>query len=165
MWYWAYCSEILDYVIASGLLASLDYHPLMDPRHPIVRPTPSGATATKAVRAICAALPKVNERLSHGEATWFIDDKKSFASMSDHHHGDRVYVCLAATVGVQESLIDSEPGRYMRPPYVGGRGWVGAFLDGTDGQFAPDWNMIADLLTDAWLLIAPAKLHALLDDK
>jgi hypothetical protein len=109
------------------------------------------------------ALPKVSERPSHGEATWFIDEKKSFATMSDHHHGSRVFVCFAAPVGVQESLIDAEPLRYLHPPYVGGRGWVGAYLDGTDDQSAPQWDVIADLLVDAWLLIAPPKLHSLLD--
>lgn len=132
---------------------------------PIIRPTPSGEAATVAVRAICMALPEVTERLSHGEATWFIDDKKSFASMSDHHQGDRVFVCFAAALGVQASLIDSEPERYVRPPYVGGRGWVGAYLDGSTLQSAPDWDMIVDLLTDAWLLIAPPKLHSLLYEK
>ncbi|MEO9181664.1 MAG: MmcQ/YjbR family DNA-binding protein, partial [Acidimicrobiales bacterium] len=118
-----------------------------------------------AVRVICTALPKVHERLSHGEATWFIDNKKSFATMSDHHHCDRVFVCFAAALGVQESLLDSDPTRYMRPPFVGGRGWVGAYLDGIDAQSTPDWDAIADLLNDAWLLIAPPKLHSLFNEK
>jgi len=41
------------------------------------------------VRAICIDLPLVIERRSHGEASWFIDDKKNFVAMSDHHHDDR----------------------------------------------------------------------------
>jgi hypothetical protein len=144
-------------------LTSLGYHPLMAPNHPIVRPTPSSVAAAERIRAICMALPLVSERPSHGEATWFINDKKSFATMSDHHHGNRVFACFAAAVGVQESLVGSEPERYMRPPYVGGRGWVGAYLDGNDAHSAPDWDMIEGLLIDAWLLIAPSKLHPLLD--
>ncbi|HEY5439376.1 MAG TPA: MmcQ/YjbR family DNA-binding protein [Acidimicrobiales bacterium] len=135
----------------------------MAPDHSIVRPTPSNAAATERIRAICTALPLVSERLSHGEATWFVNGKKSFASMSDRHHGSRIFICVAAAVGVQESLVGSEPDRYMRPPYVGGRGWVGAYLDGSDAASAPDWDMIESLVTDAWLLIAPAKLRSLID--
>ena len=41
-------------------------------------------------------LPLVVERLSHGEASWFINDKKNFVAMSDHHHDDRVSVTFAA---------------------------------------------------------------------
>jgi len=50
----------------------------------------------------------VIERRSHGEASWFIDDKKNFVAMSDHHHDDRVSVTFAARVGVQESLIEED---------------------------------------------------------
>jgi hypothetical protein len=109
------------------------------------------------------ALPMVSERLSHGEATWFVDDKKTFAGMSDHHHDERVSVTFAAAVGVQESLIAEEPERYFRPPYVGGRGWVGAYLDGVDNN-APDWDALQDLIRDAWLLIAPMKYQSLLEE-
>jgi hypothetical protein len=109
------------------------------------------------------ALPMVSERLSHGEATWFVDDKKTFAGMSDHHHDERVSVTFAAAVGVQESLIAKEPERYFRPPYVGGRGWVGAYLDGVD-EGAPDWDALEDLIRDAWLLIAPMKYQVLLEE-
>jgi hypothetical protein len=119
---------------------------------------------TIRVRAIAMSLPVVNERLSHGEATWFVDDKKTFVGMSDHHHDDRVSVTFAAAVGVQESLIAHEPERYFRPPYVGGRGWVGAYLDGTGDASAPDWDTLSDLIRDAWLLIAPMKFQSMLED-
>jgi hypothetical protein len=131
---------------------------------PEQRPTPLGEAATARVRSIALTLPVVNERLSHGEATWFVDDKKTFVGMSDHHHDDRVSVTFAAAVGVQESLIASEPARYFRPPYVGGRGWVGAYLDGVDEDDTPDWESLADLIRDAWLLIAPMKLQTLLEE-
>jgi hypothetical protein len=130
---------------------------------PEQRPTPLGESLTIRVRAIATALPVVTERLSHGEATWFVDDQKTFVGMSDHHHDDRVSVTFAAAVGVQESLVTNEPERYFRPPYVGGRGWVGAYLDG-DGASAPDWEALADLIRDAWLLIAPMKFQSLLEE-
>ena len=128
---------------------------------PDQRPTREGESATELVRAICMDLPLVVERLSHGEASWFVNDKKNFVAMSDHHHDDRVSVTFAAGAGVQESLVEEDPERYFRPPYVGGRGWVGAYLD--DESNSPQWDRIADLIVDAWLLVAPPKVRELLD--
>jgi hypothetical protein len=130
---------------------------------PDQRPTPEGSTATERVRVICMELPLVSERLSHGEASWFINDKKNFVAMSDHHHDDRVSVTFAAAASVQESLVEEDPARYFRPPYVGGRGWVGAYLDGGDQSNEPQWETLADLIVDAWLVVAPSKFHSLLD--
>jgi hypothetical protein len=39
------------------------------------------------VRRICAALPEVTEKLSHGEPTFFVR-KKVFAMCSTNHHND-----------------------------------------------------------------------------
>jgi hypothetical protein len=130
---------------------------------PDQRPTREGESATEHVRKICMDLPLVVERLSHGEASWFINDKKNFVAMSDHHHDDRVSVVFAAGAGVQESLIEEDPERYYRPPYVGGRGWVGAYLDGHDEENSPEWDTLADLIVDAWLLVAPPKIRLMLD--
>lgn len=107
----------------------------------------------------------VIERLSHGEASWFINDKKNFVAMSDHHHDDRVSVTFAAGVGVQESLIDEDAERYFRPPYVEGRGWVGAYLDGHDEGNAPQCDVLGDLIVDAWHLVAPPTIRILLDPR
>jgi hypothetical protein len=130
---------------------------------PDQRPTREGESATEKVRAICMDLPLVVERLSHGEASWFINDKKNFVAMSDHHHDERVSVTFAAGAGVQESLIDEDAERYFRPPYVGVRGWVGAYLDGHEEWNSPRWDTLVDLIVDAWLLIAPPKIRNLLD--
>src|SRR3972149_221113 len=93
------------------------------------------------LRAICLALPEANERLSHGEPTWFASKGKVFAMLDDHHHGaPHTSVWLPAGLGAQEALIESDPKRYFRPPYVGGSGWVGVVLD-----TRPDWG------TGAWL--------------
>jgi len=106
------------------------------------------------------ALPHVVERSSHGEAAWFIDGKRSFATMSDHHHDDRLSVCFAAELGVQDALIAAGPSRFFRPPYVGGRGWVGAYLDLEGSEGPPDWDLLAQLLEDAWHCVAPTRLRA-----
>jgi hypothetical protein len=40
-----------------------------------------------AVRKICLGLPETSERLSHGTPTFFIRDKRSFATVWNNHHG------------------------------------------------------------------------------
>ena len=113
------------------------------------------------LRAICAALPEVTERPSHGAPTWFVQGKKSFVTLwANGHHGDDFpHLWCAAPPGEQESLIASAPDRFFRPPYVGGRGWIGVRLDRD-----VDWEEIAELCADAFRAIAPAKLAARLDN-
>ena len=106
-----------------------------------------------SLRDLCMALPEVTERLSHGEPTWFVRDKKVFVMLANHHHDDRLAFWCAAPEGAQEMLVESDPERYFRPPYVGHRGWLGVYLD-----VPVDWDEIEELVTDAYCLIAPRKL-------
>ena len=109
------------------------------------------------LRDICLALPEVTERLSHGAPTWFVRDKKSFVTLwaSGHHGDDFPHLWCAGLPGAQEALVGSSPGRFFRPPYVGGRGWVGVRLDGP-----VDWAQLAELCEEAYRTIAPASLIA-----
>lgn len=109
------------------------------------------------VREICLRLPDTTEKLSHGEPTWFV--KKVFCMFANHHHDSRVAVWLPAAPGIQEMLMESDPEKFFRPPYVGVKGWVGVFLD-TD----PDWDEIAGLIHESYRLIAPPKSLAKLSD-
>jgi hypothetical protein len=79
-----------------------------------------------------------------------------FVTYAQHHHDDRVAIWCAAPKGVQRTLVESDPERYFVPPYVGGRGWVGYYLDG-----AVDWDEVDELVLDAFLTVAPARLAAL----
>jgi len=98
-------------------------------------------------------LTEVTEKVSHGEPTWFV---RSFVTFADHHHDDRLAFWCAAPPGAQEELVASDPQRFFRPPYVGGRGWLGVYLD-ADGV---DWDEITEIVTDAYLQVAPKKLAA-----
>jgi hypothetical protein len=112
------------------------------------------------LRAICAALPEATEKLSHGEPTWFAGKGKVFAMLDDHHHGAaHLSVWLPQPVGVQEALIDADPKRFFRPPYVGPSGWIGVVLD-----VEPDWPLVERLVRDAYLHVATARLRARLAD-
>jgi len=115
-----------------------------------------GRGALARLRAICLALPEAHEKLSHGEPTWFAGKGKVFAMLDDHHHGARhLSVWLPAEPGVQQALVESDPKRYFRPPYVGPSGWVGVVLDER-----PDWAKVAWLVEQAFRQVAHRKLVA-----
>jgi hypothetical protein len=111
------------------------------------------------LRRICLSFPETTERLSHGEPTWFVRDRKTFVTYSDHHHDDRVGFWCAAPDGAQDALVRATPERFFVPKYVGGRGWLGVYLDVTP----IDWDEIATLVEDAYRTIAPKTLIARLD--
>jgi hypothetical protein len=111
------------------------------------------------LRALCLALPEVTERLSHGSPAWFVRDKKTMVMFVDDHHGDGIlgFWC-AAPEGAQAAMIEEDPERFFRPPYVGHRGWLGVRLD-----VSVDWDEIAAIVEDAFRTVAPKKLLAALD--
>jgi hypothetical protein len=111
------------------------------------------------LRRLCLALPETTERLSHGEPTWFVRDKKTFVSYADHHHDDRLAFWCAGPPGAAEALIAEDPATYFVPPYVGGRGWIGVRLD-----VPVDWAVVAELVQDAYRMVAPRALVARLDN-
>ena len=85
--------------------------------------------ALERLRAVFADLPETSEKVSHGSLTFFVR-KKVVAYLLDDHHGDgRLAIWVAAPEGVQAQQVASEPERFFRPPYVGGRGWIGLRLD------------------------------------
>lgn len=113
------------------------------------------------VRAACLGLPEVTERLSHGSPTFFIRGKKTFVMFVDDHHGDgNVGIWCAAPPGVQEQLVEQEPERFFRPPYVGHRGWLGVRLDRD-----LDTDELGEICREAYRQVAPKTLVALLGER
>ena len=109
------------------------------------------------VRAICLRFPDVTEKATRGAPGFFV--RRQFAMLWPHGHHDNQFPHLwcAAEPGTQEALIATS-GHYFRPPYVGHRGWVGVRLHGD-----VDWDEVAEMLEDAYRVIAPARLVARLD--
>jgi len=119
------------------------------------------------MRAICGALPEVEERPSHSAPTWFVRGKRSFVMLwaGGHHDHEFPHLWCAAPPGAQEELVaEAEaatkgkaggPTRIFRPPYVGHRGWLGVRLDGQ-----VDWAEIDELCRDAYRTVAPKSLAA-----
>lgn len=116
--------------------------------------------ALERLRQLCTALPEISERVSHGSPTFFIRDKKVLCSF--HHdgvHGEHgMSLWAPAPPGVQEQLVEDEPERFYRPPYVGVRGWLGVRLDRDI-----DWGEIDGIIRDAYRHVAPKTLARRLD--
>jgi hypothetical protein len=106
------------------------------------------------IRAVCLQLPETSERLSHGHPAFFVRGKRAFAMVLDDHHGDgRLSIWCAAAPGTQELLVDADPEKFFRPPYVGHRGWLGLRLDR-----GLDWDEVTGILEDAYAEAAPPGL-------
>lgn len=107
-----------------------------------------------SLSSICLALPDVTQRLSHGAPTWFVRGKRAFVTLwTDGHHDIKFpHLWCAAPPGAQQGLIEAAPGRFFRPPYVGGRGWIGVRLDRQ-----VDWEEIEALCRDAYGFVAPGR--------
>lgn len=112
------------------------------------------ARALAEVRKICLGLPEVSERPSHGEPTFFVRGKRSFATVWRNHHGDgRLALICAAPAGAQAMLVEADPERFFVPPYFGHRGWLGVRLDR-----GVDRDELAGIVEDAYAEVAPPKL-------
>jgi hypothetical protein len=108
---------------------------------------PAGEEHLQRVRRICANLPETSEKLSHGEPTFFVR-KRVYCMFANNHHNDgHIAVWIAAPPGLQAMLVQNEPAKFFRPPYVGVAGWIGIELPAIG-----DEELAAHLL-DAWRLI------------
>jgi hypothetical protein len=113
------------------------------------------------LRKICLALPESSERLSHGTPTFFVGPKKGrvFVMFANDHHSDSIVgIWFPAEPGAQATLIEADPRRFYRPPYVGPSGWIGLRLD-----VELDWDEIAEIAEESWRLVAPKRVVAAFD--
>jgi hypothetical protein len=113
--------------------------------------------ALAKVRAACQSLPETSERLSHGGPAFFIRNKKCFVMfLNDHHDDGRLAIWCAAPDGVQAEMVETDPERFFRPPYVGHLGWLGVQLRGVD-----DAELTA-ICREAFMTVAPASVLKML---
>ena len=113
----------------------------------------SGALAR--VRASALELPETEEKLSHGQPSFFVAGKQ-FAQFRDNHHGDGKTVVCVRTSGPDEQamLIEAAPETYSRPAYLGPSGWVSIDLGGN----SVDWELVDSRIARGWELAAPRRL-------
>ena len=114
----------------------------------------------ETVRRLCLALPGATEKVTHGSPGFFAG--RQFVMLwPDGHHDHRFpHLWCAAAPGTQEGLVSLRPERFFRPPYVGGRGWVGVRLDRR-----PSLAELASIIEDAYRCVAPKRLLAALDEE
>jgi predicted DNA-binding protein (MmcQ/YjbR family) len=114
-------------------------------------------TPLARLRKLCLALPESHEVEGWGEPTFRVKNKlfAMYAAENNHHGAGRPGVWIKAAHVTQDMLVRAQPQRYFSPPYVGPKGWVGAYLDGK-----PDWDVIGDLVKDAHLSILPKRMQA-----
>ena len=103
------------------------------------------------LRRICLALPEAEEVETWATPTFRIRGK-IFALASERDGAPAVWV--KAPQGVQDLLLEAAPDRFFRPPYLGGRGWVGVRLSGADPE------ELTALIRRSYSLIAPRALAA-----
>jgi hypothetical protein len=116
-----------------------------DPHDPIAR-----------LREICLALPEAIEKEAWGEATFRVGGKMFAMTDDNHHNSGHVSVWCKAPLMVQEILVNSDPERFFKPPYVGHKGWVGVRLD----VKKVDWDELANIVADSYRMTAPKRLSA-----
>jgi len=112
--------------------------------------------AINRLRKLCLSLGQVVEKEAWGECTFRAVGGSMFAMTdNDHHSSGHIAVWVKASAMVQEILINSDPERFFKPPYVGHKGWVGVRLEGK-----VDWDAVADILRDGYVMSAPPPTEA-----
>jgi hypothetical protein len=105
------------------------------------------------VREAALELPETEERVSHGQPTFFVAGKQ-FAQFRENHHGDgKTVVCVrVSSLDEQAMLLDADPETYSKPAYL--PSWLSVSLAGEN----VDWDHVVDRIAQSWELAAPRRL-------
>ena len=109
--------------------------------------------ALARLRSICMAYPEAVEH-GGGVRTPSFTVRKKIIAMRHPHEGRSSMWCKAPP-GIQGALVETDPGRFFVPPYVGHHGWVGPWLDAE-----LDWDELGDLIEESYRMTAPKRLVA-----
>lgn len=123
--------------------------------HPLELYGPGEALLAK-LRELCLAFPEAVEAGGVGAPSFKVRDK-IFAMQ--HRMAGRPSLWVKGLPGAQEMLVGGEPMRFFRPPYVGHHGWVGAYIDLDD----VDWAHLVSLVEESYRITAPKRLVAQLE--
>ena len=105
------------------------------------------------IREAALELPDTDERLSHGQPTFFVAGKQ-FAQFRNNHHGDsKIVVCVrVSSLDEQAMLLEADPETYSKPAYL--PSWISINVAGDN----VDWDHVADRIAASWELAAPRRL-------
>ena len=109
--------------------------------------------ALTRIREAALELPGTEERLSHGQPTFFVAGKQ-FAQFRANHHGDgKTVVCVrVSSLDEQAMLLAADPATYSKPAYL--PSWISINVAGAN----VDWDHVADRIAASWELAAPRRL-------
>lgn len=109
------------------------------------------------LRTLCLALPEAEERTTWDSQTFRIRAKIFAMHVPARELGREPAAALwcKAPKGVQHLLVEADPTRFFRPPYVGPKGWIGLRL----GPHT-DWAEVEALVRRSWTMTAPRRLVA-----
>jgi len=109
--------------------------------------------ALTKIRESALELPGTEERLSHGQPTFFVAGKQ-FAQFRNNHHGDgKTVVCVrVSSLDEQAMLLEADPEIYSKPAYM--PTWLSISIAGDD----VDWDHVSDRVAQSWELAAPRRL-------
>jgi hypothetical protein len=119
---------------------------------------PTQQDRLRALTDICLALPETRreEKASHAA---FLVGKKTFAYYLNNHHGDNIIsVCCKVLPGENQFLVQSDPGRFYLPAYIGSRGWIALRMD----LATLNWSEVKQLIHGSFLQMAPKRIVSLL---
>ena len=112
---------------------------------------------------ICLALPEATADDRHLPHRGFLVGTKNFAWFVVDEHGDgRIGLGVRVAPGENEELVATDPERFGLPKYVARHGWVTYYLD-LPGR-PVDWDEVAELVRESYIIQAPTRLARLLDD-
>jgi len=105
------------------------------------------------IREAALELPGTEERVSHGQPTFFVAGKQ-FAQFRANHHGDeRTVVCVrVSSLDEQAMLPEADPDTYSKPAYL--PSWISINVAGNE----VNWDHVADRIAASWELAAPRRL-------
>lgn len=113
--------------------------------------TEEGQRAIQPARAISLAFPEVTEGVDSFHHISFRIRDKPFVMMGETAKGP--WLAIKADVHSQAWLI--KRGGFSKTPYIGQHGWVSV-----DDVHGADWGELEELITDAYLRVAPKRLAA-----
>ena len=106
----------------------------------------------RELRRICLAFPEAEEAGGVGRPTFKVRGK-IFCMRHSLHQVARWSVWFKAPPGAQDVVVASDTKRFFVPPYVGSKGWIGAYLD-----VEHDWDELADMIEESYRMTAPKRL-------
>ena len=105
------------------------------------------------IREAALELPGTEDRLSHGQPTFFVAGKQFAQFRSDHHGDGKTVVCVrVSSLDEQAMLLEADPETYSKPAYL--PSWLSINVAGE----SVDWDHVSDRIATSWELAAPRRL-------